>query len=43
MPVPIKAIDGVELDLQEGKGIATARVIDSSEKLNLSWARRNWT
>lgn len=39
MAVPIKAIAGVELDLQPGKQIAAVRVTDSSAKLNLSWDR----
>lgn len=39
MVVPIKTVDGVELDLQEGKQIATARVTDGAAKVNLSWDR----
>lgn len=39
MPVPIKAIEGVELDLPEGNCIARARVIDAQERMNLSWDR----
>jgi hypothetical protein len=39
MVVPIKAIEGVELDLPDGKQIAAARVIDSTAKLSLSWDR----
>lgn len=39
MPVPIKAIEGVELDLPEGKCIASARVLDPHERMNLSWDR----
>ena len=39
MVVPIKAIDGVELDLQDGRQIAATRVIDSSAKQSLSWDR----
>lgn len=39
MVVPIKAVAGVELDLQEGRQIATARVIDNAAKSSLSWDR----
>lgn len=39
MAVPIVAIEGVVLDLQENRQIATARVFDASAKLNLSWDR----
>lgn len=39
MVVPIKTIDGVELDLPEGKHIATARVTDLAAKTDLSWDR----
>lgn len=39
MAVPIRAIEGVELDLPEGKLIAAAHVLDAAAKLNLSWDR----
>ncbi|MDZ4834259.1 MAG: class I SAM-dependent methyltransferase [Candidatus Melainabacteria bacterium] len=39
MVLPIKAVDGVELDLAEGKTIAEARVLDHSARLKLSWDR----
>lgn len=39
MGVPIKAVAGVELNLQEGKQIATVRVIDSAAQGTLSWDR----
>ncbi|HEY9678977.1 MAG TPA: class I SAM-dependent methyltransferase [Drouetiella sp.] len=39
MSVPIKAIAGVELDLLDGIGIATARVTNTAAKFNLSWDR----
>lgn len=39
MPVPIKAIEGVELNLPEGKCIASARVLDPQKRMNLSWDR----
>ncbi len=37
--MPIKAIAGVELDLQEGNLIATARVTDNTARFRLSWDR----
>lgn len=40
MPVPINAIEGVVLDFHENnRQLATARVLDASAKLNLSWDR----
>ncbi|MBX9685256.1 MAG: class I SAM-dependent methyltransferase [Candidatus Obscuribacterales bacterium] len=39
MAVPIKAIEGVELNLPEGNCIARARVLDPQERMNLSWDR----
>jgi hypothetical protein len=39
MVVPIKAIAGVELDLQEGNQIAAARVTDNTARFRLSWDR----
>jgi Methyltransferase domain len=39
MAVPIKEIAGIQLDLQDGKKIAAARVIDSTAKKHLSWDR----
>ncbi|QQR55690.1 MAG: class I SAM-dependent methyltransferase [Candidatus Melainabacteria bacterium] len=39
MTVPIKAIEGVELDLIEGCLIAAARVVDETAKFKLSWDR----
>jgi hypothetical protein len=37
--VPIKTIDGVELELPDGKQIARARITDGTAKVNLSWDR----
>ena len=39
MTVPIKAINGIELELADGEKIATARIIDENARLNLSWDR----
>lgn len=39
MVVPIRAIAGVELDLPNGKQIASARVTDQVAKFDLSWDR----
>ncbi|CAN5442558.1 hypothetical protein BH11CYA1_BH11CYA1_10520 [soil metagenome] len=39
MAVPIKAVEGVQLEMQQGLPIATARVYDFTASAHLSWDR----
>jgi hypothetical protein len=39
MSLPIKVIEGLELDLPDGKQIAFARVLDAAARFDLSWDR----